>query len=301
MNLSYDYYRVFYYVARFGNITQAANALFCNQPNVTRTIKLLEQALGCTLLVRSNRGVTLTPEGELLLSHVAPAMEHLESAERELSAQGELRQGTVSLGTSEVALRCLLLPVLKEFRAAYPGVRVRVTNSSTPQALAALQDGLVDLAVVTTPLLLPKGLDRRILKRVQEVAVCADAYHGSLAGPLALEDLARYPLVSLGSGTATYQFYAEWFAQQGLSYRPEVEAATEDQILPLVRSCLGLGFVPEEFLRDDAGAAGVSRLALRQPVPPRAICLVTRTGQPLRAAAKKLESILLSTTGENPS
>lgn len=294
MNLSYDYYRVFYYVARFGNITQAANALFCNQPNVTRTIKLLEQGLGCTLLVRSNRGVTLTPEGELLLSHVAPAMEHLESAERELCAQGELRQGLVSLGASEVALRCLLLPVLKAFRAAHPGVRVRVTNSTTPQALSALQDGLVDLAVVTTPLLLPKGLDRRVLKQVREVPVCADAYRAALSGPLGLEDLARYPLVSLGSGSATYQFYAEWFAQNGLSFRPEVEAATADQILPLVRSCLGLGFVPEDFLRDDAESAGISRLTLCQPVPPRSICLVTRTGQPLRAAAKKLEALLLA-------
>ena len=103
MNISFEYYRVFYYVALCGNITQAAALLYVNQPNLTRTIHLLEQALGCPLFLRSNRGVTLTPEGELLFSHVAPAVEHIESAQRELTAQAEMRQGSVSIAASEVA------------------------------------------------------------------------------------------------------------------------------------------------------------------------------------------------------
>ena len=57
MNISYDYYRIFYYVAKCGNITQAAKELANNQPNVTRVIKTLEQALGCSLFVRSHNGV----------------------------------------------------------------------------------------------------------------------------------------------------------------------------------------------------------------------------------------------------
>lgn len=68
MNISFDYYRVFYYVAKYKNITLASNALNYNQPNVTRTIKNLEGALGCTLFVRTNRGVTLTAEGESFMS-----------------------------------------------------------------------------------------------------------------------------------------------------------------------------------------------------------------------------------------
>ena len=119
---------------------------------MTRTIHLLEQALGCPLFLRSNRGVTLTPEGELLYGHAAQAMIHLESAEEELIAQTQMHKGTVSIGASEVALRCLLLPVLKQFRRRYPGVQIRVSNHSTPQAIAALQEGLVDFALVTTPL-----------------------------------------------------------------------------------------------------------------------------------------------------
>ena len=62
MLISYDAYRVFYTVARLGSFTKAAGALLSSQPNLTRTIRNLESALGCTLFVRSNRGAVLTPE-----------------------------------------------------------------------------------------------------------------------------------------------------------------------------------------------------------------------------------------------
>ena len=76
MYVSYDYYRVFYFVAKYENISQAAKLLLNNQPNITRTIKNLESALGCTLFVRNRHGVKLTPEGERLYSHVKIAFEH---------------------------------------------------------------------------------------------------------------------------------------------------------------------------------------------------------------------------------
>ena len=66
MAVSYDLYRIFYAVAQAGSLTHAAQALHSNQPNVTRAIQNLEQELGTALFLRSNRGVTLTAEGERL-------------------------------------------------------------------------------------------------------------------------------------------------------------------------------------------------------------------------------------------
>ena len=67
MYISYDYYRVFYYVAKYGNITQAAKLMLNSQPNLTRTIKNLESELGCALFSRSNQGMKLTPRGQKAL------------------------------------------------------------------------------------------------------------------------------------------------------------------------------------------------------------------------------------------
>ena len=62
MNVNYEYYRLFYYVCKYHSITRAANVLRMSQPNVTRALNRLEEQLGCKLLVRSTRGVTMTPE-----------------------------------------------------------------------------------------------------------------------------------------------------------------------------------------------------------------------------------------------
>ena len=80
MPVPYDYYRIFYYVAKYSSFTHAAAALHGSQPNVTRTINLLEQELGCRLFERSHRGVALTPEGERLFAHVKIMQEQMQAA-----------------------------------------------------------------------------------------------------------------------------------------------------------------------------------------------------------------------------
>ena len=161
MYISYDYYRVFYYVAKYGNVTQAAKVLLNNQPNLTRSIKNLEGELGCTLFLRSNRGMKLTPEGKRLYEHVKIAFEHIAEGEKEIAESRNMESGNVYIAASEVALRCLLLPVLKRFRLLYPGVHIRVSNHSTPQAIAALKDSTADIAVVTSPTVRSASLTQR--------------------------------------------------------------------------------------------------------------------------------------------
>ena len=83
MPVPYDYYRIFYYVAQYRSFTRAAEVLHGSQPNITRTINLLEQELGCRLFERSHRGVALTPEGGQLFAHVQIMQEQMQAAEDE--------------------------------------------------------------------------------------------------------------------------------------------------------------------------------------------------------------------------
>ena len=78
-------------------------------------MNILENELECKLFVRSNRGVTLTPEGEKLFQHVAIAYEQLSTAESELKKDKSLESGLITIGASETALRLLLLDRLRPF------------------------------------------------------------------------------------------------------------------------------------------------------------------------------------------
>ena len=66
MNVNFEYYKIFYYVAKYQNFTKAAHALNNSQPNITRAMNCLEDEVNCRLFIRTNRGVCLTPEGERL-------------------------------------------------------------------------------------------------------------------------------------------------------------------------------------------------------------------------------------------
>lgn len=291
MFISYDYYRIFYYVAKYGNISKAAKVLLSSQPNVTRTIKNLEGELGCTLFSRTSRGMRLTPEGERLYGHVRLALEHIEAGEAELGQSKTLQSGAVYIAASEVALRCLLLPVLKRFRMLYPGVHLRISNHSTPQAIAALKDGTADIAVVTSPTERFASLRETIIQPVHEVAVCPPSFKDLIGRKVSLAELSNYPLISLGSDTKSFEFYSAFFTGYGLNYQPDIEAFTADQILPMVAADLGIGFVPQEFIKE---WENVHILDLEEKIPERNIVLIKRKEQPLSMAARELEKMILS-------
>ena len=294
MYISYDYYRIFYYVAKYGNITQAAKILLNNQPNLTRAIKTLESELGCPLFIRNNRGMKRTPEGERLFEHIRIAFENIEAGEAEIIESRNLEKGTVFVAASEVALHCVLLPVLKQYRTLYPGIRLKISNHSTPQAVDAIKNGIADIAVVTTPTLPSAMTEEVTVRKFHEVAVCSAAFSELLGEKVGFAELLSYPMISLGTQTKSFELYSDFFAEEGLHYHPETEAATADQILPMVKADLGIGFIPREFLQ---GVEGVFVIETEKSLPEREIRIVKRHEQTLSIAAKELERLILKPQG----
>ena len=291
MDISYDYYRIFYYAAKYGNLSQAAKHLLSSQPNLTRTIRNLEAQLGCALFFRTNRGMKLTPEGEKLYAHVRIAFEQLEAGEAELMTRKNLHSGTICVAASEVALRCLLLPVLKSYRLRYPGIRIRIANHSTPQAIEALEAGIADLAVVTTPTVRSSVLTETMLMDIREAAVCSDSLKRLQGRTVPLAELLQHPIISLGRGTGSFDFYDAFFSSHGLPFQPDIEASTADQILPMVEADLGIGFVPRQFLPSHSDLTVID---LAEKIPQRHICMIEHKQRPLSLAAQELRRMIVT-------
>lgn len=292
MNVSFEYYRIFYYVAKYRSFTKAANVLGSNQPNITRTMNRLEEQTGCKLFVRSNRGVLLTPEGERLLSHVEVALEHFQAGEAELEASADLRTGSISIGTSETALYIFLMEKLSQFHRRYPGIRLKITNHSVPEAVAALERGLVDLAVVTTPTNLERPLQQQTLTSFQEILICGAEFQPLSQRPFHLKEIEQYPLIMLSRDTMTYTFYNRLFLRHNVILEPDTEVATTDQVLPLVRHGLGLGFLSQQMAAGALERSEVFQVPLQEPVPRREVVLIRDPRHPLSAAARELTRII---------
>ncbi len=250
MAVNFEYYRIFYYVAKYRSMTQAAAALMSSQPNVTRVINNLENELGCRLIIRNNRGITLTAEGEQLYKHAAIAFEQLQRGEAELSQNAGLQSGILYIGASETALHGLLLPILRQFHETYPAVRLKIFNYTTPQAISALKSGQIDFAVVTSPAKVSGSLQEIKLKTIHEILIASSSFSSLANKKLHLKELTQYPLISLAQNTRTYELYNKFYLDHGLEWEPDIEIATSDLILPMVKNSLGLGFIPAEFAQE---------------------------------------------------
>ena len=150
-SINTEYYKVFYYVGRLGSITAAAEALCISQPAVSQAVKQLEKALNSQLFIRTQKGVRLTAEGELLFPYVERGIENLLDGERMLRRLVDLDMGEVRIGASDMTLQFYLLPHLERFHGRYPNIKVMVSNAPTPETIQSLYEGRIDFGVVSTP------------------------------------------------------------------------------------------------------------------------------------------------------
>ncbi len=158
----------------------------------------------------------------------------------------------------------------------YPGIRLKLYNHSTPEAIEAVKSGKIDFAVVSTP----AEVDSPLKQISQE---------------LSLREVKNYPMISLGRETMTYKFYNSVFLSHGLDLSPDTEAATADQILPLVKCELGLAFLPQpapSLLKKE-----IVQIPLKDEIPERQICLVYDSQHPMGAAARELKNTIVSGRG----
>lgn len=299
--MNFDFYRTFYYVGKYQNITAAAKALYVTQPSVTHAIRSLERELGCSLFIRSQKGVRFTPEGEKFYASIAAACETIFQAEASLEAAKNFSEGLIAIGASETTLHHYLIPILADFRKDHPGIRLKLFNSNTPEMLQEILSGHIDFAV----LVLNKGykhedLSVTSLTDFQDIMIAGKAFSELGGRTVTLKELMNYPLVSMEKGTLTRQFFNGFFHSSNLAPEPDIELATSDLIVPVIRSGLGIGMVPEPFAEDALSRGEIFRLTLEKNIPRREICLIKKKKASLSLIGEAFIQYLLSDNRQVP-
>lgn len=294
MNSNFEYYKIFYYVAKYENLTKAATALKTSQPAVTRTIHKLEGELGCRLFTRSKTGMKLTPEGRTFYGYVAAGCAQFFKGENDLSNLISLENGTIYISATETALHCYLFQAMEEFNSLYPNVRFKILNNSTTESFNAVKEGKVDLAFVSANLQVAKPLRMKILRKYRDILIAGMRFEELKAGKeeLSLKELVSYPWISLTAETITRRFLNEYFEKNGLTFAPDMELATTDMILPAVRHNLGLGFIPAEFADAELKSGQVFEIKVKEKLPERNIVLIYDMEYPQSIAAKEFQKFL---------
>ncbi|MCS5724035.1 LysR family transcriptional regulator [Herbiconiux sp. CPCC 203407] len=134
-------------VAEYGSITRAAGVLGFSQPALSQQIKRVEARIGMPLVTRAGRGIRLTDAGLVIARHAATVLAALESASGELADLAGLRSGQVRLSAFPSASSTIVPQLIRSMGEEHEGVRFTYLEAEPPEAIAAVRDGAIDIAI----------------------------------------------------------------------------------------------------------------------------------------------------------
>ena len=201
MKTNLELYKTFYYVAKNGNITQAANELMISQPAVSKAIKTLERDLNTVLFNRKKDGVSLNNAGELLFNKIKKSMELIVSAEEDLTSLNNMEKGTINIGAGNTIMQRYLMPYIKEFHELYPNINVIVHTLVTDELIKKAQIGLVDIVFTHLPNNIPDSFDIIKIKKLHDILV-VNKKSEYIDKKITKKDLEKLPLILLPYGAS---------------------------------------------------------------------------------------------------
>ena len=291
MDINYELYKVFYYVARTLSFSEASKCLFISQSAVSQSVKVLEKKLGQTLFIRSTKKVQLTPEGEILFKHIEPAMNLIRKGEAQLLDTSSLSGGQLRIAASDTICRYYLVPYLNRFHKAYPNVHIKVFNFTSIECAHVLENGQVDFILSNYPnsgLLASHSV--RSIHEFHDVFVANAEAFPLTDQILTLEELKEYPIMMLDRKSTTSEFLHSMFQRSHLDLVPEIELSSNDLLIDLARIGLGIAFVPDFCIPADESQLYILKLA--QSLPARKLVVASNDSVPLSQAAKQFMDML---------
>ncbi|MBR5267964.1 MAG: LysR family transcriptional regulator [Lachnospiraceae bacterium] len=291
MDVNYELYKVFYYVARTLSFSEASKQLYISQSAVSQSIKVLEKKLGQSLFIRSTKRVQLTPEGEILFKHIEPAMNLIRQGENQLLEANTLNGGQLRIAASDTICRYFLVPYLNKFHRDHPNVHIKVTNSTSIDCAHILETGQVDFVISNFP---NSGLSNvhniRTIKEFRDIFVANPHYFPFKNETLTLHDLLQHPIMMLDRKSTTSEFLHSVFQKSQLDLVPEIELSSNDLLIDLARIGLGIAFVPDFCIPE--GECELFALKLTEELPARKLVVAYNETLPISQAAKQFMDIL---------
>lgn len=195
--------RLFIAVAEELHFGRAANRLHMAQPPLSQQIRMIEDQLGVTLLLRTTRSVELTSAGEAFLRHARLVLSAMEEAELAAKASGSGMFGRVRIGFAGAATRHLLPLLAREVKSRYPNIELLLQgNLYANAAQEAIARGEIDLGFVRLPFNLP-GLAYRAIEEETLVCVVSTAHELAAKPYVTIAELADQNFVTFPRNTGS--------------------------------------------------------------------------------------------------
>ena len=282
MNVDLELYRVFYTVAKNKHMTKASEELHISQPAISQSIKKLEDQLGGTLFLRSNKGMELTEEGKMFYEYVKGALELINNAENEFTSFKDLSKGEVKIGCSTTLTKLILIDALKEFHNEYPNININITNDLTSNLINDLKLGKLDFVIFNESNIKETNLYLEKIKELKQGFVYNPEFYNDDINNF--EDLNNFPLILQREESNSRKLLDYIVLQNNVKLIPKMEVVSQELITEFVNIGLGIGFTIIDLAEEKY--KNLKELQINKNIPNINIYLATNKSVSLTFASK---------------
>ena len=280
--MDFDQLTTFLEVAKQGSFSRAGQKLFRSQPAVSAQIRQLELEYGEKLLDRAGKSVRLTPAGEALFEYAGRLLTLRNESLRAVADQAQAPRGILLIGANEATCLYVLPEVFAEYHRLYPSVQISIYRNFSQKVLQKVEDGSIDVGVVTLPVKSPSLKVHSIFRDRVMLMVSA-------RNPLArhkkvrTSEVAEQPLIFPRTGF-TRQLLDKHFLPYRSRLRITMELTSVGMIKRFVAANLGVSLISASFAREEVRAGEVKLIELEDVELWRELGLVYRRDRTLPRA-----------------
>ena len=281
--MDFDQLKTFLEVAKQGNFSRAGDKVFRSQSAVSAQIRQLEQDYGTKLLDRSGKRVTLTPAGGVLFEYATRLLALRGESLRAVADQDKVPRGVLAIGANEATCLYVLPDTFGEYRRRYPEVQINIYRNFSHKIMERLQDGLIDVGVVTMPVRLPRVVVKRIFH--DRLVLMTSPSH-PLAGftSVSVEAIVEHPVILPKTGS-TRKTMDRLFRPYHAKLRIAMELPSIAIIKAFVASGMGVSLISETFAEREHRAGELKLIPLSDTTPFRELALVYHQDRTLPQSA----------------
>lgn len=293
MNIDYELYRIFYIVAKNGNITRSSKELLISEPAVSKSIKNLEGYLGAPLFTRTKKGVNLTTEGITLYEYISKGIEYFKSGEAKFNELINLESGTIRIGINTTLTKEFLMPYLETFHKLYPNINIEIRTNLTSELKSMLKDGLIDMHILNLTNEETKN-DFNIIK-CKTITDCFVS-NKPIKEKISIKELNNYPLILQDKNSNTRKFLDDFANKYEITLKPKIEIGSYYLVSEFSRVGLGIGYVTKNYIKNNLDNKELFIVPIKEKIPSREIGILLNKNTTPNFSTKELIKIITQNT-----
>ncbi|QBJ72581.1 LysR family transcriptional regulator [Pseudoalteromonas carrageenovora] len=244
MNMNLKDFEYVKAIAHYKHFRKAADACFVSQPTLSGQVKKLEQELGVVLFDRSTKQITLTAQGERLLTQIEIILEQTQILKELAATSNEPLQGKITIGIIPTIAPYLLPALLTSMKEAFKDSQFAFTEMQTATILDALDNGELDFAILAD---VPELKNYHTINLYKEDFLVAVSHDNALSKhkKVAISDLQNYSLLMLSDGHCFKDQAQKFCFSAGVDVSKQYQGNSLETLLALVAMDDGITFVPK--------------------------------------------------------